>query len=69
MWLSDKVGEPRSHKIPYTKEDEKKLAEAQQKGQEGVPQGVTFDPNEIGTVLDPQPTIETEPLPTAGGDK
>lgn len=43
IWTYDaEVDEPRSFKIPYTKQDEKKLAEGKKKAEEGVPQQVVI---------------------------
>ena len=69
LWIiDDESGEPRAHKIPYTKENEQKLAEAGQKGKQGVAQGITFLPS--GTRPDiTYPTLEVEDLPQDGGDK
>ena len=69
LWImDDESGEPRAHKIPYTKEDEQKLSKAQQKGQEGVAQGITLLPS--GTRNDvTYPTLEVENLPQDGGEK
>lgn len=42
VWAIDQTIslEPRSYRIPYTVENEKKLAEAKQRQQKGMPQGV-----------------------------
>ena len=44
IWVIDpESSEPRAYKIPYTKEDEKELAKATQKGEEGLAQSLSID--------------------------
>jgi hypothetical protein len=70
IWVIDTESqEPRAYKRPYTKEEEKKLNEAQQKGQEGVTQTVTIPPPPKGN-SDVQYEVETQDLyNTAPGGK
>ena len=47
VWVMEfDTDEPRSYKIPYSKEKEEKLAEAAQKAEEGIPQGVKLPQGE-----------------------
>ena len=70
LWvIDDESGEPRAYKIPYTKEDEKELSKASQKGQEGVPQGLSIDFESTERSESLETSVRTENIPQDGGDK
>ena len=62
LWIMDTdSSEPRAYKIPYTKEAEKELAEAKEKVEEGVQQGIEIPPPPPG-VSDTNIEIEISEL-------
>ena len=70
VWVIDpESSEPRAYKIPYTKEDEKELAEATQKGEEGLAQSLSVDFESMEQSNSNEPAVRTEDLPQDGGEK
>ena len=70
VWVIDpESSEPRAYKIPYTKEDEKELAEATQKGEEGLAQSLSIDFESMEQSNSNEPAVRTEDLPQDGGEK
>ena len=70
IWVIDpESSEPRAYKIPYTKEDEKELAKATQKGEEGLAQSLSIDFESMETSESTEPAVRTEDLPQDGGEK
>ena len=70
IWVIDpESSEPRAYKIPYTKEDEKELAEATQKGEEGLAQSLSIDFESMEQSNSNEPAVRTEDLPQDGGEK
>ena len=70
VWVIDpESSEPRAYKIPYTKEDEKELAEATQKGEEGLAQSLSIDFESMEQSNSNEPSVRTEDLPQDGGEK
>ena len=70
IWVIDpESSEPRAYKIPYTKEDEKELAEATQKGEEGLAQSLSVDFESMEQSNSNEPAVRTEDLPQDGGEK
>ena len=70
IWVIEpESSEPRAYKIPYTKEDEKELAEAAQKGEDGLAQSLSIDFESMETSESTEPTVRTEDIPQDGGEK
>ena len=70
VWVIDpESSEPRAYKIPYTKEDEQKLSEAQQQGEDGLLQGISVDFESTERSESEDPAVRTETIPQDGGDK
>ena len=70
LWVIDpESSEPRAYKIPYTKEDEKELAEAAQKGEEGLAQSLSVDFESMEQSESTDPAVRTEDIPQDGGEK
>lgn len=71
IWVYNvEVDEPRSYKIPYTKEDEEKLSAGKKKGEEGVPQQVTIPGSQKASRQDQAGgKLEIEDLPDGGRRK
>ena len=70
IWVIDpESSEPRAYKIPYTKEDEKELAEAAQKGEDGLAQSLSVDFESMEQSESTEPAVRTEDLPQDGGEK
>ena len=70
IWVIDPdSSEPRAYKIPYTKEDEQELAEATQKGEEGLAQSLSVDFESMEQSNSNEPAVRTEDLPQDGGEK
>jgi hypothetical protein len=60
MWVMDKdANEPRAYKTPYSKEKEKAMNEAQEKGEKGIEQEVLIPPPMPGA-NDTQAEIEVQ---------
>ncbi len=71
IWVYNvEVDEPRSYKIPYSKEDEEKLAAGKKKGEDGVPQQVTIAGKQKASRQDQAGgKLEIEDLPDGGRRK
>ena len=70
IWVIDpESSEPRAYKIPYTKEDEKELAEAKAKGEDGVATDLSVDFESKETSNSQEPAVRTENIPQDGGEK
>jgi hypothetical protein len=70
LWTLDKeVGEPRAYRIPYTKEDEEKLAKAEEEKGRGVPQKVKKGPTAPTGNDFADGSLVFEPLPDGGVGK
>lgn len=69
LWTKDtETGEPRAYRIPYTKEDEKRLAEAEKEKDKGIPQQVEAGEAAPSNNEFAEGTLQFEPLPDGGGD-
>tara|TARA_B110000285_G_C15104324_1_gene606989 strand:+ start:1115 stop:1585 length:471 start_codon:yes stop_codon:yes gene_type:complete len=72
IWVIDfESGEPRAYKFPYSKESEKALAEAKEKTEQGVQQGIEIPPPISTGNVDTPVELEIEDLyqSTPGGAK
>ena len=70
IWIMNvENDEPRAYKIPYTQEDEEKLAAAAEKGEQGFPQEITLDEGDPRDGTSTSTSITIRDLPPTGGGK